>query len=224
MKARTKSIVMAMALCFIMALTACGKNETISNESTENTPNDVVQTQETGGQSGRPEENSGKTDNQDTGNDVLVAYFSATGTTKGVAEKIAAITNADMYEIIPADPYTDEDLDYNDDTSRTSIEMNDPDARPEIGSEAISLEEYTVVYIGYPIWWGEVPRIMSTFVESYHFDGITVIPFCTSSGSDIGESGNDLAEQAGSGNWLAGQRFSGSVSDEELQSWVDGLQ
>lgn len=129
MKARTKSIVMAMALCFIMALTACGKNETISNESTENTPNDSVQSKETSGQSGRPEENSGKTDNQDTGNDVLVAYFSATGTTKGVAEKIAAITNADMYEIIPADPYTDEDLDYNDDTSRTSIEMNDPDAR-----------------------------------------------------------------------------------------------
>ena len=224
MKARTKSIVLVMTLCFIMALTACGKNETISNENTENAPDDSVQSKETSEQSGRPEQNSGKTDHQDTGNDVLVAYFSATGTTKGVAEKIAAITNADMYEIIPAEPYTDEDLDYNDDTSRTSIEMNDPDARPEIGSDAISLERYTVVYIGYPIWWGDGPRIMNTFVESYHFDGITVIPFCTSGGSGIGESGSDLAEQAGSGNWLAGQRFSGSVSDEELQSWIDGLQ
>ena len=123
MKARTKSIVLVMALCFIMALTGCGKNETISNENTENAPNDSVQSKETSEQPGRPEQNSGKTDHQDTGNDVLVAYFSATGTTKGVAEKIAAITNADMYEIIPAEPQMDEDLDYNDDTSDGFLDL-----------------------------------------------------------------------------------------------------
>lgn len=224
MKVQSKSIALTIGLCFVMALSACGKTETISNESTEQTQNDATEASETSKQSDRSEDNTSKTDTQDTERDVLVVYFSATGTTKGVAEKIAAITNADMYEIIPAEPYSDEALNYNDDASRTTIEMNDPDARPEIGSEAISLEGYSVVYIGYPIWWGDVPRIVSTFVESYNFDGITVIPFCTSGGSGIGESGSHLAELTGSGNWLAGQRFSGNVSKEELQSWIDGLQ
>ncbi len=162
-------------------------------------------------------------ESQTEGNETLVVYFSATGTTKGVAEKIADITNADIAEIVPAKSYSSEDLDYNDKQSRTSVEMNDPDARPEIGSERIPLENYSVLYLGYPIWWGEAPRIMSTFVESYDFDGITVIPFCTSGGSSIGKSGEVLAEQAGSGTWLSGERWNGGASEEELQSWIDGL-
>ena len=155
---------------------------------------------------------------------ILVAYFSATGTTKGVAGKIADITGADVYEILPAKAYSAEDLEYGDGSSRTSVEMNDPEARPEIGSEKISLEGYSRIYLGYPIWWGEAPRIMSTFVESYSFDDITVIPFCTSGSSEIGGSGDKLAEQAGSGVWLSGKRFGGSVSEEELREWIDGLQ
>ena len=123
---------------------------------------------------------------EENGSTVLVVYFSATGTTRGVAERIAALTGADLLEIIPAQPYTTEDLNYNDRSTRASAEQNTPDARPEIAND-ISLEGYTTVYLGYPIWWGQAPRIMSTFVESHDFTGITVnwrvfiqeVPLCT---------------------------------------------
>ena len=155
--------------------------------------------------------------------DVLVAYFSATGTTKGVAEKIASVTGGDLYEILAEDPYTDEDLNYNDSSSRSTKEQNDKAVRPEIGSEDLSLEGYTTIYLGFPIWWGEEPRILDTFVEKYSFDGITVIPFCTSGGSGIGRSGPNMEALAGNGTWLEGERFSASVSEADLQSWIDEL-
>lgn len=151
----------------------------------------------------------------------LVVYFSCTGNTKKVADKIATITNADTYEILAKEEYTSEDLDWHDTNSRTTHEQGDPSVRPEIGSEVISLEGYTTIYLGYPIWWGEEPRILDTFVESYNFDGITIIPFCTSGGSGIGQSEENLKENAGSGNWLEGQRFSSSVSEEELKTWIE---
>ena len=96
--------------------------------------------------------------------------------------------------------------------------------RPEIGSDPVSLEGYSTIYIGYPIWWGEEPRIMDTFVESYDFDGITMIPFCTSGGSGIGMSGKNLESNAGSGSWLEGERLDGGASEEDIQAWIDGLQ
>ena len=151
---------------------------------------------------------------------VLVVYFSATGTTRGVAERIAALTGADLAEIVPAQPYTAEDLNYNDRSTRATVEQNTPDARPEIADE-ISLDGYTTVYLGYPIWWGQVPRILSTFVESHDFTGITVIPFCTSGSSGAGRTGESLGEQAGTGNFLSSTRFSSGVSEKELQSWID---
>ena len=173
-----------------------------------------------------PESSSAAPEAKDPPEDdkTLVVVFSATGTTKGVAEKIAAITGADLYEIKAAQEYTSDDLNWHDSGSRTTEEQNDKSIRPEIGSESISLEGYTVIFIGYPIWWGEEPRIMDTFVESYHFDGITMIPFCTSSSSGIGRSGQNLEENAGSGNWLDGQRFSGNVSEEDLKTWIEELQ
>ncbi len=155
--------------------------------------------------------------------DVLVAYFSATGTTKGVAEKIAAITGGDLYEIVPAEPYSDADLNWNDRNNRSTKEQDDKSVRPGIGSAEISLESYTTVYLGFPIWWGEEPRIMDTFVEKYSFSGITVIPFCTSASSGIGRSGPNMEALAGSGTWLDGRRFSGSVSEADLQVWIEGL-
>ena len=155
--------------------------------------------------------------------DVLVVYFSATGTTKGVAERIASVTNADIYEILAAEPYTDADLNYNDRNSRSTKEQNDKDIRPEIGSEDISLEGYKTIYLGFPIWWGEEPRILDTFVEKYDFEGITVIPFCTSGGSGIGRSGSNMEALAKSGTWLSGKRFSGKVSEQELLEWIKGL-
>ena len=155
-----------------------------------------------------------------TGKEVLVVYFSATGTTKGVAEKIAAITDADLYEITAAVEYSSADLNWNDRNSRSTIEQNDRNARPEISSDPLNLEGYKTIYIGYPIWWGEAPRIMDTFVESYDFDEITMIPFCTSSSSGIGRSGKILEENAESGNWLDGKRFGGNVSENELREWI----
>ncbi|MBR0450834.1 MAG: flavodoxin [Oscillospiraceae bacterium] len=156
-------------------------------------------------------------------NKTLVIVFSATGNTKAVAEKIAAVTDADMYEILAKETYTEADLDWHDKNSRTTIEQNDPSSRPEIGNGEVSLEEYTTIYIGYPIWWGEEPRIMDTFVERYDFTGITMIPFCTSGSSGIGRSGRNLEEKAGSGNWLEGARFAGSASEDEVRRWIDSL-
>ena len=173
---------------------AGGQPETEAQEEvTEDTASEETETeQETGA-----EETS-----EDMHAETLVAFFSATGTTKGVAEKIASITGGDLYEILAAEPYTADDLNYNDDNSRTSKEQNDKSVRPEIGSEEILLEGYTTVYLGFPIWWGEEPRILDAFVEKYSFEGITVIPFCTSGSSGIGRSGANMEALAGSGTWL----------------------
>ena len=156
-----------------------------------------------------------------TGDGVLVAYFSATGTTKRVAEKIAGLTQADLYEIEPKNPYSDADLNWNDRNSRSTKEMDDVNARPEIGSIDIELSEYKTIYLGYPIWWGDAPRIMSTFVEKYKFDGIKVIPFCTSGGSGIGRSGSNLANLAGSGEWSRGERLNSSADTNNIQSFIN---
>lgn len=206
-----KIIALLVALLLVFGLTACGGG---NSENTEDSSSETATVSSS-------EETAAEEPQTDTG--VLVVYFSATGTTKGVAEKIASVTGADLYEIKAAQEYTAEDLDWNDSDSRTTHEQNDPSVRPEIGSDPVSLEGYSTIYIGFPIWWGEEPRIMDTFVESYDFDGITMIPFCTSSSSGIGMSGKNLESNAGSGKWLDGERFSGSVSEDELQTWIEGL-
>ena len=207
-----KILSILLTLCLIIGLTACSGG---SSEETADTDNgsEAAATEQTA--EAEPNDSS-------TGNATLVVYFSATGNTRGVAEKIASITGADIYEIKAAQEYTDADLDWHDSDSRTTHEQNDPSARPEIGSDPVSLDGYTTIYIGYPIWWGEEPRIMDTFVESYDFDGITMIPFCTSGSSGIGRSGQNLADNAGSGNWLEGARFGGGASEDELSTWIDG--
>ncbi len=229
----------AILAAFIMSfgLVACGNGE-------EQTTNDAAQTIET--ESAQVTETSNntevsdsvssspevteqampteETENTQQNGGTLVVYFSATGTTKGVAEKIASITGADTYEIKAAQEYSDADLNWNDSNSRTTKEQNDSSVRPEIGSETVSLDGYTTIYIGYPIWWGEEPRIMDTFVESYNFDGITMIPFCTSGSSGIGRSGQNLADNAGSGSWLEGKRFGAGASEDDIRSWIEGLQ
>lgn len=153
---------------------------------------------------------------------VLVVYFSATGNTKAIAEEIANITGGTLYEIVPEEPYTQEDLDYGNNQSRTSLEMDDPNARPAIASEPISIEGYDVVYLGYPIWHGQAPRIMNTFVESVDFMDATVILFCTSGSSGVGSSATNLQASASGGNWLEGTRLSTSISNEELTYWIEG--
>lgn len=154
-------------------------------------------------------------------NEVLVAYFSATGTTKRVAEKIAELTGADIYEIVPKNPYSDADLNWHDNNSRSTKEMDDPNVRPEIGSSDISLDQYNTIYLGYPIWWGDAPRIMATFVEKYNFDGKKVIPFCTSGGSGIGRSGSNLGTLAGGGNFVTGERLNSSADTNNIQNFIN---
>ena len=155
--------------------------------------------------------------------DTMVVYFSATGNTEKVAKLIAEITEGKLVEIIPAQPYSSEDLNYSDKETRATREQNDPSARPVISNE-ISLDGCKVLYLGYPIWWGRAPKIMSTFVEKYDLSGITVIPFCTSGSSDIGSSDDELAAVAGKGNWLAGKRFSGSASKSSIEDWINSLE
>ena len=162
-------------------------------------------------------------DPEEQGTKVLVAYFSATNTTQGIAEHIANGLNADIYEIVPEEPYTDADLNYNDNNSRTTIEMNDPDARPAIIGSVEDMEQYDIVFIGYPIWWGEAPRIVSTFVESYDFSGKTIVPFCTSGGSGVGSSATNLEQLTDGADWLPGKRLNGSDSQDTVMEWVNGL-
>ena len=161
---------------------------------------------------------------EDTGTTVLVAYFSVTGNTKALAEYAADALKADLYEIVPAEPYTDADLDYGDPQSRTSLEMDDPNARPEISGSVENMEQYDIVFLGYPIWWGEAPRIISTFMESYDFDGKTIVPFCTSGGSGIGASAENLHELTdGNVTWLDGERLNTGSSRDDMVSWINGL-
>ena len=229
---RISALLFTAALLF--ALAACAGNTPEGNTDSEiaSTAENVKRTDsESSASAERSEAPNGtesETDKQtsestDDQKSVLVVVFSATGTTKGVAEKIAAIENADLYEIKAAQEYTSDDLNWNDRNSRSTKEQDDSSSRPEIGSERISLDGYEKIYIGFPIWWGEEPRIMDTFVESYDFDGITMVPFCTSSSSGIGRSGKNLADNAKSGDWLDGKRFPGSVSESELRDWIDGL-
>ena len=191
-----------------------------SNKGTEETNKENLQEDITS-EENKPNEQESVSDS--SGKNALVVYFSVTGNTKTISEKIATLTDADLYEIKPAVEYTDADIDYGNSNSRTSKEQNDSSVRPEIQSETISLERYDTIYIGYPIWWGEEPRIMDTFVESYDFGDITMIPFCTSGSSGIGNSGKNLATNAGSGNWLEGKRFSAQVSENELKDWIGNL-
>ena len=211
-----KFLAILLTLLLVLGLAACGGSS--EEPAEESTPEAATET-ETETPADEPEEES-----TESAGGTLVVYFSMTGTTRGVAEKIAAITGADIYEIKAAQEYTSEDLNYNDSETRATVEQKDPTVRPEIGSDPVSLDGYSTVYIGYPIWWGEEPRIMDTFVESCNFDGKTVIPFCTSGSSSIGNSGKNLAANAGSGNWLDGQRFSGSTTEDELRAWIEGLQ
>ena len=155
----------------------------------------------------------------------LVVYYSATGHTENVADYIAAATDADLFALEPVEPYSSEDLNWTDDNSRVVYEHDNPEAREvELVSATVdNWDSYDTVFIGYPIWWHIAAWPVDGFVAANDFAGKTVIPFCTSSSSDLGESGELLAEAAGTGNWLEGERFTSSASEEEVRQWVDGL-
>ena len=156
-------------------------------------------------------------------NDTIVVYFSRTNNTEKIADYIIAYTDSDSYEIEADVPYTDEDIEYNNSSCRANQEQNDKSVRPEIANPIESLEQYDVIYLGYPIWWGEEPRIIDTFLESYDFSDKTVIPFCTSASSGIATSEKNISKLVPVGNQLAGKRFSASASKESVCEWVDSL-
>ena len=216
-----KAIAILLSLTMILGLAACGNSASQTEQpSTEDTS--VESKADTN--SAENSTDMENTDNQDVqDHKVLVAYFSATGTTKGVAEHIANGLNADIYEIVPEDPYTAADLNYNDNNSRTTIEMNDPNARPAISGSVENMEQYDIIFVGYPIWWGEAPRIVSTFMESYDFSGKTIVPFCTSGGSGIGSSASNLERLTSGATWLDGRRLNGSDSQDTVMEWVNSL-
>ena len=156
---------------------------------------------------------------------ILVACFSASGVTKRVAQSLAEAEGADFYEIIPEIPYSEADLDWRSKTSRSTVEMEDPSSRPAIANSVNNMEQYDVVFLGFPIWWGREPSIVDTFLESYDFSGKVIIPFCTSGGSPIGFTGDRMKQLAkGSPKVVNGKRMGGSLSREDLRLWADGLE
>lgn len=162
---------------------------------------------------------------ESTGSKVLVVYYSATGSTKAVAETIAKTTGGDLFKIEPVEPYTDDDLDWTNDSSRVSTEHNDESKRNVELTKVTpdNWDSYDMVLIGYPIWWGIAAWPVDNFVKGNDFSGKTVIPFCTSASSGLGDSGDLLEEMAGTGDWKEGQRFSSGASEADVTSWVDSL-
>ena len=155
----------------------------------------------------------------------LVAYFSCTGTTRKVAENLVEAIDGDLYEIIPKNAYTDEDLNWRNKNSRVSLEMTNKDSRPEISTKINNMEEYDTIFLGFPIWWYTAPRIINTFLESYDFSRKTVVVFFTSGGSGLGNTISDLKQSCSNNvNFIPGKRFGRSTSVEDLKLWVNSLE
>ena len=151
----------------------------------------------------------------------LVAYFSASGVTKGLAQRLSDAAKADLFEIIPKEEYTKADLNWMDKNSRSSVEMKDRNSRPEIESKIENIRRYETVFVGFPIWWYREPSIIDTFLEEYDFEGITVVPFATSGGSGMGDTSKYMKETKTKANVVSGKRFSSKASAEELKKWAD---
>ena len=222
-------ITILTTLTLLLGLTACGQAGTQSDPSQS-------QTQQEGtssiGEPADPDQSAPPasstpeavgSDEETPDDSVLVAYFSATGNTEGIAQHLQSILGADLYEIVPEVAYTDEDLNYSNDDCRANQEQNDPAARPAITGTLENPEDYDVVFLGYPIWWGQAPKVIYTFLESCDFGDATIVPFCTSGSSGIGSSADGLQELTENAQWLDGQRFSSGASQDEVAQWVDGL-
>lgn len=226
-----KWIALLMGLVLVFSFTACGSNSSSAPSQAESSVEEQGASQ--------PETSATETSESDISENALpadletepesgktlVVYFSATGNTEEAANYIVAATNADVFELEPKNPYTDADLDWTDDNSRVVYEHDNSDARDvELVAVTVSdWESYDTVFIGYPIWWGIAAWPMDSFVKANDFTGKTVIPFCTSSSSDLGESGELLAELAGTGDWVEGERFSSSVTEDTVRTWVESL-
>ena len=201
-----------LSLAMVLSLAACGTNA--SNE-TSAAPEST----------GNTEEPSSQPETEGEAGGTLVVYYSATGNTEQVANYIANITGGDLFELEPVEPYTSDDLDWTNDNSRVSQEYYDESLRDvELVADTVeNWDSYDTIFIGYPIWWGIAAWPTDGFVEANAFTGKTVIPFCTSASSGLGESGELLSELAGTGDWQEGMRFRSSASEADVQEWLDSL-
>ncbi len=155
---------------------------------------------------------------------ILTAYFSASGTTKKLAKTIAETAKSDLFEIVPEIPYTNDDLKWTNKSSRSSVEMNDKNSRPKISSKVENMEQYDSVFIGFPIWWYEAPRIIQTFLESYDFSGKNIVTFATSGGSGMGKTNNILKLSCSpDAKWCDGKRLSSNTDANTIKNWLDEL-
>ena len=234
---RTLSLLLSLVMA--LSLAACsGNGNSSSSQASSSAPESSVAessanessseaSSEVSSEAPSSSEVSSQAQSEDTasGSNVLVVYYSATGNTAEVAQYIADSTGGDLFEIQPVEPYTDDDLNWTDDNSRVSQEHADESLRDvELVADTVdNWDQYDTVFIGYPIWWGIAAWPVDGFVETNDFSGKTVIPFCTSSSSGLGESGQLLADMAGTGDWQEGQRFRSSASQEDVQSWIEEL-
>ena len=219
-----KLLTLSLAAVMALSLAACGGNDSSADDQSAN------QTQEEAAPPADTAENAAAPESSGDGaaaadGNVLVVYYSASGNTETAANYIAQATGGDIFEITPAEPYTSDDLNWTDENSRVSREHEDESLRDVelTTTEVENWDSYDTVFIGYPIWWGIAAWPVDGFVEANDFSGKTVIPFCTSSSSGLGQSGELLAQLAGTGDWQEGQRFRSSASQEDVNEWVDSL-
>ena len=226
-----KLLSLSLAAVMALSLAACGQSDTTDDsqsagQSQEETSTPApTPTPENGEDISTPDASEPEDSQSGESGGVLVVYYSATGNTEAVAGYIAEATGGDLFELEPAEPYTDADLNWTDENSRVTLEHEDESLRDvELVADTVdNWDSYDTVFIGYPIWWGIAAWPVDTFVEANDFTGKTVIPFCTSSSSGLGQSGELLSEMAGTGDWLEGQRFRSSASQEDVTEWVDSL-
>ena len=226
-----KLLSLSLAAVMALSLAACGQSDATDdsqsagpNQEETSTPAPTP-TPENGEDTSAPDASEPEDSQSVENGGVLVVYYSATGNTEAVAGYIAEATGGDLFELEPAEPYTDADLNWTDENSRVTLEHEDESLRDvELVADTVdNWDSYDTVFIGYPIWWGIAAWPVDTFVEANDFTGKTVIPFCTSSSSGLGQSGELLAEMAGTGDWQEGERFRSSASQEDVTEWVDSL-
>ncbi len=221
-----KLTALLLSVVLVLSLVACGSANKPASSTTQpetSAPTEQPATEPSESSSTAPAESEPETQ-PETGK-TLVVYYSASGNTERVAKDIAEAAGADLFEIVPTEVYTSDDLDWTNPDSRVSREHDDESLRdvPLTTTEVPDWDSYDTVFIGYPIWWGIAAWPVDTFVKNNDFTGKTVIPFATSSSSGMGQSGSLLADMAGTGEWQEGQRFSSGVSSDDVQSWVNGL-
>lgn len=221
MKMKKLISILAAGTMTMGLLAGCGSG----SESTEEDTSGQAAQEDSADEGSTDAAASDEAETSGSGN-VLIAYYSATGNTEAVANMIADATGGDLFELEPTEPYTDDDLNWSDDNSRVSQEHENEDQRDVelVSTTPENWDSYDTVFIGYPIWWGIAAWPVDHFVEDNDFTGKTVIPFCTSASSGIGDSGELLADMAGTGDWQEGQRFRSSVSDEDVVAWVESLE